>query len=405
MGRQFVLSALHQFRFHTDDNITRPVRRIGREIVLAAGGRPDDFHFFVVANPQANAFAIPGGYIFVFDGLLERLHDEEELAGVLAHEVAHVKLAHFFKDQKKIAAADVAAIAAILLGGVNPAITTVSLAGSASMQLAYSREHEREADQEALDYLERAAYDPHGLVGFFETLHRQERLVLPVGQYPYLSTHPGLSERLTRAERMIERRGVAIPKRRNTDDWSVLTGAIAAGSSAGRAVAGDLAQGVALYTGNRFAEALPVLERAASTHPDSVAAQTFFGLALLRNKRLEEAGQAARRALAAGVDYAPAHYLAGEVARVAGDTERAKRAYQNAIKVDAGHVMSHFRLSGLLAADGEVGWADFHLARYARLTLKPSDAMAIFKRIEAGDDDALARRVQRQIAGLLREGV
>jgi len=170
-------------------------------------------------------------------------------------------------------------------------------------------------------------------------------------------------------------------------------------------VAGDLAQGVALLTGNQFAKALPVLERAATAAPESVAAHTQFGTALLHNDFPEKALKEAQQAVSLDPDDAPAHFLVGEVARAQGDVDRAEAAYRQAIRADRDHRMSQFRLSGLLQARGESGWADFYLARYARLTFRPFDAVVILKRIEAGDDRALATRIKRELASLNLEGV
>ncbi|MBI5137755.1 MAG: M48 family metalloprotease [Nitrospirae bacterium] len=406
MGREFVAVALREYRFVTDYAVTEPVRRIGGDIVRAAGDDPERYHFFVVENPQANAFAIPGGYIFVFDGLLTRLHDEEELAGVLAHEVGHVKLEHFFKDQKKIAAADLAAIAAILLGQVNEAVTAFSLAGSASVQLAFSREHEREADQAALGYLDRAGIDPHGLVAFFDTLARQQRLVVPSGQYPYLSTHPGLDERHLRVGRFIERSDKGVPPRRDGTAWARLQGVLAVDALARRpAPGGDFPQGVALLAASRFGEALPYLERAAAERPASAPVRTALGTALLRLGRRDEARTVAGALAEAAPGDAAAQFLAGEVARDAGDGAAAEAAYRRAIQADAQHPMSHFRLSELLDAAGKGAEARLELARYLRLTLQPGQAATLLEELKGGPDPAVAAAAGEVLRALLADGV
>ena len=177
--------------------VVKLVNSVGRRIVKTIGANPDSYHFFVVRENQPNAFAIPGGYIFIFDGLLLQLRDEEELAGVLAHEIAHVERNHFFKDAKKVAALDIATIAAILLGGGSPAALTIAGAANLDIRLQFSRDNETEADSYAPRYRERGGYSSEGLLNFFDSLIRYERFN-PQTVPAYASTHPGLGERRDR---------------------------------------------------------------------------------------------------------------------------------------------------------------------------------------------------------------
>src|SRR4030066_1646615 len=194
MGRAFVREALQHYQFVKDPDVVNLVNSVGRRIVSKVGANPDSYHFFVVRENQPNAFAIPGGYIFIFDGLLLQLRDEGELAGVLAHEIAHVERSHFFKDDKKIAALDIATIAAILLSGGNPAALTLAGAANLDIRLQFSRDNEREADSYAMRYLERGGYSSEGLPNFFDSLIRYERFN-PQSVPAYASTHPGIEER------------------------------------------------------------------------------------------------------------------------------------------------------------------------------------------------------------------
>ena len=190
-GRAFMAEALQAYRFVLDPDVTGPVQRTGRRLVEAIGEDPGAFHFFVVDEPQPNAFAIPGGYIFVFTGLLTKLADEDELAGVLAHEIGHVTHNHFFQDRKQVLALNLATLAALLLSGGHPAALAFPLGASYNLQLAYSREHEADADAAAVGYLRKAGYDPAGLARFFQTLEIYERF--NASEVPaYFTTHPGV---------------------------------------------------------------------------------------------------------------------------------------------------------------------------------------------------------------------
>ncbi|MFQ5508095.1 MAG: M48 family metalloprotease [Leptospirillia bacterium] len=408
IGRQFLQVALSRFHFRSEPEVAGYVERVGRKIAAASGSSPDAYHFFVLDNPQANAFAIPGGYVFIFDGLLKRLSNEEEMAGVLAHEVAHVRYNHFFKDQKKVAAADLAVIAAILLGQGGEAVTALSLAGATSMQLAYSRANEREADIGAMRYLKNAGYDPRGLARFFDVLSRETRLVQTRASDPYLSTHPGLEERNDWVLRMIERSGVSQPEPVSSREWDRMTAVLAAEDVDRRPPTGSAYQrGLAYLHASRPKLAHPLLLEALAGM-DSADTRAALSESLLMEGDLAGAAREAARAL----DHDPAHVGArmveAEVARREGDSAHAMAAYRKVLELDSRYPMAHFRLSELLNEAGNDTWGAFHLARYLRLTLKPGQAFQVlsglYEKVRDADPE-LAGRVQSERDEIITEGV
>ena len=206
-GKAFVSEALRHYQFIKDPEVVNVVNRIGYRLVKAIGSNPASYHFLVVHEDQPNAFAIPGGYIFIFDGLLTQIRSEDEIAGVLAHEIGHVERNHFFKDTKKIAALDIATIAAILLGGGNIAAATIAGAANIDVRLQFSRENEAEADTYALRYLKQAGYSSKVLLDFFDSLIRYERFnpqLVPA----YVSTHPDLDSRRNKVANFVMREPV-----------------------------------------------------------------------------------------------------------------------------------------------------------------------------------------------------
>lgn len=405
LGREFVAAALQQYRVRTEFDVAGTVQDMGREIAAAAGADPETYHFLVVRNPQANAFAIPGGYIFVFDGLLRRLDSEEELAGVLAHEVAHVRHGHFFKDQKKIAAADLAAMAAILLGQADEAVAAFSLAGAASLQLSYSRENEREADIGGVQYLYDAGYDPSGMTRFFAVLLQQERLLLPRNQFTYLSTHPGLAERYDRVQRLIRRRDETPPPR-PPDRWERLSATLAADPDHRREVSGShYFMGEVALKESHYDAALPLLKAALQEFPGSANVLAALAEASLRAGDPQTARQRVKQALAAEPEHVAALFMEGEVAREEKDSDTALSAYLHVVKRAPDHGMAHFRLSQLYRERGDVPRAEYHLARYLRSQFRPAEAFSALKRIDSGDDAALREQVEHEIRDLQEEGV
>ncbi|WP_370261482.1 M48 family metallopeptidase [Limnobacter sp.] len=188
---------------NTDPEITAYLSRLGSRIVQAASESPSNFEFFLVTDKSVNAFAMPGGYIGVHTGLIATARTESELASVLAHEVGHVTQRHiarrFGEQRQSSLVATAAMIAALLVAGSNPqAATGIMAAGagySIDQQLAFSRDAEREADRVGFVTLQRAGYDPQGMVDFFGRLQQASRLY-ENNAPAYLRTHPLTTERI-----------------------------------------------------------------------------------------------------------------------------------------------------------------------------------------------------------------
>jgi predicted Zn-dependent protease len=159
-----------------------------------------DFHFYIVDSSAINAFATPGGYIYINTGLILAAKSEAELAGVIAHEIGHANARHIAsiidKSKKLNAAALTAVLASILLGGgeTSGAIAAFSLAGSSSLTLKYMREHEEEADRLGIQYLVGAGYDPMAMIDFLKMMKQHEFLSKTMPSY--LQTHPGTDNRI-----------------------------------------------------------------------------------------------------------------------------------------------------------------------------------------------------------------
>jgi predicted Zn-dependent protease len=205
----------------TDPYIEKYINDLGQLIVNNSDNRLFDFNFYVIKNRVYNAFAVPGGYIFVHTGLIAAMEEECELAGILAHEAAHVTSRHIARqveDSKKISFATLAGLAAgIVLGmsGGDPDAAMGLIAGTQaagqSAMLSYSREHEREADKKGLIFLTNTGYSPEGLLNILETIRSKEYFTeeqAPV----YLRTHPGTRERIEYISSFIDRNKALVEK-------------------------------------------------------------------------------------------------------------------------------------------------------------------------------------------------
>lgn len=205
LASQFEVEARREFRFVRDPVIVEYVDRIGQRIVAAAGPQPFAYQFAVIDDPEINAFAGPGGQVYVQTGTILGARNVSELAAVIAHEVGHVVERHIAENYNKQRAADIGRRAAVLGGGLvygTAGATAASLAtglGSAAVLNSFGRDAEREADDFAVQVLPRAGYDPNGLPSFFETMAAQGG---PDGGF--LSSHPAAADRLAATRAAID---------------------------------------------------------------------------------------------------------------------------------------------------------------------------------------------------------
>jgi len=146
------------------------------------------YRWFVADRPEINAFAAPGGVVVVNSGLIRAAGSSEELAGVLAHEIAHAELRHTLRGMMK--SLGLRTLAALVIGDISGSV--FADAATRLTELRFSRDAEREADAEGLRRLVSARIDPTGMISFYEKLTAEQRLSPP----PILSTHPASGERL-----------------------------------------------------------------------------------------------------------------------------------------------------------------------------------------------------------------
>lgn len=200
IGQQMAVSAERQLR--TSRNSM--VERIGRRLVAATPGPNFDYRFRVVESNELNAFALPGGYVYVNRGILDAARNEGEVAGVMAHEIAHVALRHGTANASK---ANLTQAGAGLLGQLLGSRTSgrrtsqaINIAGSVGLQalmLKYTRSAESQADVLGAQIMQRAGYSPYDMASFFQTLQSRQR---GRGAPQWLSSHPSPANRIARIE-------------------------------------------------------------------------------------------------------------------------------------------------------------------------------------------------------------
>jgi predicted Zn-dependent protease len=176
--------------------------------LVAHSDRPDkNFTFTVINQPVVNAFAAPGGVVALYTGLILAADDENEVAGVLAHEIAHITQQHLYRaienSQSMSIPLALAMLGLVLVGGGSgEAIQGAMLGGTAAAQQAqiyFTRQNETEADRIGIQTLANAGYDPHGMGRFFEKMSHITR-AMGEGPPEYLRTHPVTTSRIAEAE-------------------------------------------------------------------------------------------------------------------------------------------------------------------------------------------------------------
>jgi predicted Zn-dependent protease len=207
LGKEFYDKMVKHNLLLKNKRLNGYITKIGNLILEGNKQVPFEFHFSIVNNSAINAFATPGGYIYINKGLINAVENEGQLAGVIAHEIAHANARHVSSIIDKSRKLNIATLAAILagafLGGgeASAALATLTMAGAASLSLKYSREHEEEADRLGIQYLSGAGYYPSAMVDFLKIIKKYEFISKSIPSY--LLTHPGTDERIFYLESLI----------------------------------------------------------------------------------------------------------------------------------------------------------------------------------------------------------
>jgi predicted Zn-dependent protease len=211
LGREAQRSIREQMTFVRDPVTVRYVRDMGARLVDAAPPSPFEFRFYVIEDEELNAFAVPGGAVYVHTGLIQAVNDAAELAGVLAHEIGHVTSRHVAKmartGRNTSIMQQVATVIIAILTGSQVAAQGADLATGVAAQAymsTFTQDAEREADGQAIDTMIRAGFDPNGIVTMFETLREEAKGSSRPPQF--LSSHPAPTERILSAQAAIRAR-------------------------------------------------------------------------------------------------------------------------------------------------------------------------------------------------------
>ncbi len=288
LSHEFLAVALTHLQIIEDPFIENYINKLGRKILASFPRQPFKYRFYVVKEEVFNAFAAPAGHVFIHSGLIEAMDSEDELAGILGHEISHVACRHIsdmIERSKKTGLVTLAGIAAGIFLGVGgaatagTAVTMGSIAAGQSAALSFSRENEMQADQIGLKYLYDAGYNCKGLLKILGKIRNKDWFgsdFIPT----YLKTHPATEERISYIGSWIERNQEkinALPPIDNTEFIKVRT------------------KINALYGDENLA--LNAFKNDVEKDPENSLAHYGYGLVLFRTGNLKEAAKQIRIAL------------------------------------------------------------------------------------------------------------
>jgi len=193
IGKSLSKEVENRFKLSEDISLQTKVSEIGQKIAEVCDRKSILYYFKVLDEDEKNAFALPGGYIYVFKGILEEIENDDELAYVLAHEVSHITARHSIDLLKKNFGFNILMLIA-KAGAPDPETLKRTNTALDLLMLSYSREDELMADRLAVRFMQRAGFNPEGAISFlekFKEIKRKEPIRILYGR-----THPYINERI-----------------------------------------------------------------------------------------------------------------------------------------------------------------------------------------------------------------
>ncbi|SDF66258.1 beta-barrel assembly-enhancing protease [Desulfovibrio legallii] len=376
MGRKFDAMLRATLSVVEDPEVSLYVNKVVARLTAPMPPQPYTFKAAVILHNSLNAFAVPGGYVYVFTGLLMNLDREDELAGVLAHELAHVTQRHVAsrleRAQYLTLGSLLLAIAGVAAGGPGGGALAVGAMGAGqSAMLNYSRMDENEADHIGLQYLVAAGYPPSGMVGGFKIL-RQKSWMSGTSVPTYLSTHPAIGDRINGLQARIQGMPKAVLDRKQDNRQFLRVKTLLWGRYgdpqaalqrfAGKDALSRMGAGMVLARQNRVAEAGAAFDQALAAAPEDPLVLREAGAFHYRKGDMSRAGDLLRKALRLDPrDYMAAFFYA----RMLDETGRAREAapyYRDVLRAVPEDAEVHEAFGRSLGKAGDTASAYIHLA-------------------------------------------
>ncbi|MFV0591776.1 MAG: M48 family metalloprotease [Draconibacterium sp.] len=202
MGAQYHPSVISTFGIYDNPQLQKFIQEKGNEMAKISHRPNLQYHFTILDSPVVNAFAVPGGYLYITRGILAQFNSEAELIGVLGHEMGHVTARHSAQQQTNQTIGQ-----ALLLGGMLASkeiyeLADEAMAGMQLLFLSFSRENERESDRLGVEYATKIGYDAHKMADFFQVLDKMSMDSQQAGVPTFMSTHPNPEDRFNTVHRI-----------------------------------------------------------------------------------------------------------------------------------------------------------------------------------------------------------
>ncbi len=195
LGKSYDPQVMATFGEYADANLQNFVQTKGAEIGKISHRPNLEYHVKVVDSPVVNAFAVPGGFVYLTRGILAQLNNEAELCGVMGHEIGHVAARHTVSQQSKQQLGQLLLIGGIIASEKFAQYAQYALEGMQLLFLRFSRDDEREADRLGVEYSSKIGYDAHKMADFFKVLQKMSLSESEGGVPTFMSTHPDPGDR------------------------------------------------------------------------------------------------------------------------------------------------------------------------------------------------------------------
>jgi predicted Zn-dependent protease len=194
LGKSIAIQVEKEYKQADDPLMQKRVGEIGKRIAAVCDRKEIDYEFMVLEDDDVNAVSLPGGYVYIFRGLIDKVGSDDELAGVVAHEVGHIVARHSIKKLQALQGYSLLS-AVLMVGSQSAEVKDAADAAFLELLLGYSREDELLADQLGARYSRLAGYDPQGMIKFLERLQEINRRKPPRPR-SYFKTHPYAPDRI-----------------------------------------------------------------------------------------------------------------------------------------------------------------------------------------------------------------
>ena len=420
ISREFRREIRKYVKFVNDPEVERYVDGVGRRVLSALGTPQFDYRYFVIDEPVLNAFAVPGGSIYIYSGLIDRVRSTDELAAVMAHETTHVAKRHMARmagiDAISVLGLLAAMLAARSSGAGAQAAAVLGQGISAARQIAFTRQLEMEADTLGLKYMTEAGYDPHAMLSF-QKLMLQEQTLNPINVPAYLLDHPLTQDRIANVELLmrsiksnelvairadpIKKIQTLIRLEKQEADNVIAEQQKVLNQAPQNSEAYQLL-GIAFFSKGMWQEARKNLEQALALNPKSPGIHRDLGRVYTQTNDYGSAQAAFDRALALEPQE-PLNYLyLGELYEKQDDLRAAAGAYLNALNLSPLWDKPPYRLSVVYGKLNRLGDAYYYHGR--SLLLQDDDQRAVIdfeKAIKVlGENSPRGQLIKEELAAL-----